>query len=157
MSFSYSGDPSASALDTVRFLLGDTDASDPLLSNEEVTWVNSKVANNYLAAALCADIIAAKFTRETSYQADGVGISGDELQQKFITLASELRATALRFSGSAPYVGGISKADVTGNLSDTDWEKPPFGEGMHDSIFAGNQDIPGEPQTDLPDYPFPGW
>lgn len=39
MSFSYSGDPSSSALDASRFLLGDTDASAPIMQNEEIQYI----------------------------------------------------------------------------------------------------------------------
>ncbi len=39
MSFSYSGDPSASVLDECRFLLGDTDESNPILQDEEIEYI----------------------------------------------------------------------------------------------------------------------
>ena len=39
MTWSYSGDPSTSELDEYRFLIGDTNPSEPLLQNEEITYV----------------------------------------------------------------------------------------------------------------------
>lgn len=39
MSFSYSGDPSASALDEARFLLGDTNSSEPIMQDEEILYI----------------------------------------------------------------------------------------------------------------------
>lgn len=39
MSYSYSGDPSASALDAARFLIGDTDANAPIMQDEEIQYI----------------------------------------------------------------------------------------------------------------------
>lgn len=39
MSFSYSGNPSSSALDEARFLLGDTDPSSPIMQDEEIQYI----------------------------------------------------------------------------------------------------------------------
>lgn len=39
MSFSYSGDPSASAVDAARFLIGDTDSSRPIMQDEEIKYI----------------------------------------------------------------------------------------------------------------------
>lgn len=51
MSFSYSGDPSSSALDEARFLIGDTDSSRPIMQDEEIQYIldtynaNGKMTN----------------------------------------------------------------------------------------------------------------
>lgn len=39
MAFSYSGNPSDSALDEARFLLGDTDAEAPIMQDEEIQYL----------------------------------------------------------------------------------------------------------------------
>lgn len=39
MSFSYSGDPSASDLDAARFLIGDTDVTAPIMQDEEIQYI----------------------------------------------------------------------------------------------------------------------
>lgn len=39
MSFSYSGDPSASTLDEARFLLGDTNVEAPIMQDEEIQYI----------------------------------------------------------------------------------------------------------------------
>lgn len=39
MSFSYSADPSASPLDEARFLIGDTDSSNPIMQDEEIQYI----------------------------------------------------------------------------------------------------------------------
>lgn len=39
MSFSYSGDPSKSAIDAARFLIGDTDKNSPIMQDEEIAYI----------------------------------------------------------------------------------------------------------------------
>lgn len=39
MSFTYSGDPSASDLDAARFLIGDTDKAMPIMQDEEIQYI----------------------------------------------------------------------------------------------------------------------
>lgn len=39
MSFSYSGDPSASLLDAARFLIGDTNPDAPIMQDEEIQYI----------------------------------------------------------------------------------------------------------------------
>ena len=39
MTWSYSGNPGASDLDHIRFLIQDTDTTDQLFSNEELTYL----------------------------------------------------------------------------------------------------------------------
>lgn len=41
MSFSYSGDPSQSALDEARFLIGDTSVDAPIMQDEEILYIIS--------------------------------------------------------------------------------------------------------------------
>ena len=42
MAWSYSGDPSTGELDEYRFLIGDTDVSEPVLQNEEILYLLGK-------------------------------------------------------------------------------------------------------------------
>lgn len=46
MSFTYSGDPSSSKLDECRFLLGDTNASSPIMQDEEIKYIIDTYGNN---------------------------------------------------------------------------------------------------------------
>lgn len=69
MSFSYSGDPSNSALDAVRFKLGDTSPVQPLLQDEEITYLVDTTSSEkelfakvYRVAATALGIRAVKRT-----------------------------------------------------------------------------------------------
>ena len=63
MTFSYSGNPSSSSLDLVRFLLQDTDSTDVLLSNEEINYLIATWTNPYEVARVGAETISGQFTR----------------------------------------------------------------------------------------------
>jgi len=146
MSFSYSGTPSDSDLDEVRFYLGDTNPEDVLLQDEEVQFVINKwnqIHNsNLFNAAVCADMIAGHFAREVTISADGVSIQMSELQQKFQTLGEELRDQHKLYaaSGVMPDVGGIMFGEVyDSSIAPLVWSKQ-----MHDNKRAGRQDYGGE-------------
>lgn len=154
MTFSYSGDPSASDIDEVRFHVQDTDSSDPLISDEEIQflidqWADT-VGTNMWVAAMVAENLAAKFAREVAVSADGVSVAVEQLQDKFEQLAVSLRDRHKSFIGAAgsPTAGG-TLFDETFDLS----IKPlSFGKGMHDNMRAGRQDFAGTMQR-FPELP----
>lgn len=148
MSWSYSGDPSSSDLDEVRFYLQDTDTNDQLLTDEEVQFVIDSLANvygsNLYAAAQCAERIAAKFAREVSISADGVVTGLNELQEKYETLAASLRAQAESNlgAGAEVFAGGTLWSDLPSQTV-----KPlSFAKRMHDNYRAGAQDPGSAPE-----------
>lgn len=53
MSFSYNGDPASSAVDYIRFIVGDTVEAAAILQDEEIEWIISEytTVNKQLAAA----------------------------------------------------------------------------------------------------------
>lgn len=134
MSFDYSGDPSTSPLDEVRFLLQDTDETKPLLQDEEINYAIARLGHTYggdglMAAAYCADVIAGKYAGEVSISADGVSVSAGEVQQKYQQLAISLRATYKNLAGTG---GDVFAGGLRGQMA--------FGLGLHDNLRAGQQD-----------------
>lgn len=74
MTFTYSGDPSTSTRNYVRFLLNDTDSTDALFSDEELTYVISEWGGDaYDAARECAEILIARFARLADSTSKSVG------------------------------------------------------------------------------------
>jgi len=63
MTWSYSGDPGASALDEIRFLIGDTDTSSQLLSNEEIDYLYDAYQDSYSAAVACVVALIGQASR----------------------------------------------------------------------------------------------
>lgn len=74
MTFTYSGDPSTSTRNYVRFLLNDTDSTDALFSDEELTYVITEWNGDaYDAARECAEILIARFARLADSSSKSVG------------------------------------------------------------------------------------
>ena len=131
MSWTYSGDPSASNTDAVRYLVGDIDTTAQLTTDEAIAWEVSQWPNIYLAAASVADSIAALLGRTQGMRADGVtyGDAAKEMRERAKTLRAKGSTAGNGGSGAAGggvFVGGISIADKTAREQDTDRVKPSF-------------------------------
>lgn len=156
MTFTYTGDPAASDLDEVRFLISDTDSTRVLLTDEEIAYVVNKWAplygSNTLNAAVCCEIIAGKYAGEVSVSADGVTVGLSELQGKYEQLATSLRDQ---------YKSEQAMASPTfeAALFDAEWDetiKPlKFGLGFMDNYLAGRQNYGDYDPSEQPGYGYP--
>jgi hypothetical protein len=63
MTWTYSGNPGASSLDEVRFLIQDTDTDDQLLSNEELNYLLASYEDPYSAAVAAVVSLIGKASR----------------------------------------------------------------------------------------------
>lgn len=146
--WTYSGDPAASDLDAVRFLIGDTDSDDRQIGDEELLYLISTRSSVYSAAALACRTLAAKYARETDRQVGDLRISASSRQQHYHDLAKQLAVEAGEdgispFALLAPYAGGISRADRRAQVLDTDRVAPSFTIGM-DDFPKGRTDMNGD-------------
>lgn len=67
MTFSYSGDPGASTLDLVRFLIQDTDEGSPQLQDAEIQyWINEFGGEAYSAAIACVSALLGRLASLSS-------------------------------------------------------------------------------------------
>lgn len=143
MTFTYSGDPSSSDKDAIRFLLGDTDSEEELLSDEELIFLASQWTQNYSvywAAAVAAESVAARFAREVTVNSDSQTVSTSELQQKYLTLAERMRSLHRQFmTGAGVDAGGMLRNEQR----DPDVRPFAFGRAMHDNPYSGQQDNDG--------------
>ena len=109
MTFTYSGDPSTSARNYVRFLLNDTDSNDALFSDEEIAYVLTEWGGDaYDAARELAEILIARFARLADSTSKSVGdISVSESYGSKIThyqqLANSLLQRKMRKSPPRPW------------------------------------------------------
>jgi len=68
MTWSYGGDPSTSLKDSVRFIIGDTDSSLSLISDEEIAYALGRSSNNPQSAAIIlVDALIAKSAFSVDY------------------------------------------------------------------------------------------
>ena len=136
--WSYSGDPSSSYKDAVRLLIGDTDESDQLLTDEEINYLISVGGSAEYGAVLAAESISAKLSRLADVKVGELSKSASQQAQAYRRLAEDLRKRFFAFGGVKPIFGGISKSKDRSLDLDTDLVGSPF----KDNQF----DIPGGPQ-----------
>lgn len=109
MTFTYSGDPSTSTRNYVRFLLNDTDSTDVLFSDEELSYVITEWGGDaYDAARECAEILIARFARLADSTSKSVGdISVSESYSSKVShykeLANSLLLRKMRKSPPRPW------------------------------------------------------
>ena len=143
MGWTYSADPSSSEKDAVRFLIGDTDEEDPLVSDEEIQWSLKHWSDHYMAAAAICDSLAGKFAREVSVSADGISYSGNQIAQNFTQLGQQLRRlSTMERKHGVPYVGGLSWKERAKDDSDPDRVPEYFRSHMHDNPGTGSRTAP---------------
>ena len=155
MTATYSGNPASSPSDSVRFLIGDTDMTAPLLQDEEILWEISlwtpiNGGDPFRVGAACCEAIASKYAGEVSISADGVNYSGQQLQDKYMKLSATLedRYKQMQALQGAPYAGGILVFDFPQFGTKT----PSFGIGKDDNPWAGAQQYGNRENTDAYDY-----
>ena len=120
----------ARPLDLIRLLIGDTDASDPLLQDEEILSLLSLEGSVELAAARACDAIVARFSRLADVSAGGVSIQASQRAEAYRQRAAELRQRAFR--GLTLYAGGRSWSEKVAAAADEDSIPPRFRRGQDD-------------------------
>lgn len=108
MTWTYSGNPGASTLDEVRFLIQDTDTDDQLLSNEEINYLITAYGDAYgaaVAAVVALIAVASRAVEESKKVADLqlTRKAGARLQQ-WEALKRHLEAERFRRFPAAPVV-----------------------------------------------------
>lgn len=117
MTWSYSGNPAASANDKVRFLCGDTDTNNQQITNEEIAFLLTEWGGNaYTAAAEACMAIAGKYASkaDSSRSVGDLSISTQyQAQAKaMVERAMDLRNQASR--AASPVVNFFT--DDAGNV-----------------------------------------
>jgi len=97
MTCSYSGDPSTSDLDAVRFLIRDTDCTKNIFENEEITFTLGEEANIYTAAACLLEAAINKSTGTLSSKKVG------DLALSFSVAETRKRIETLKAKGRVKY------------------------------------------------------
>ena len=94
MSWTYSQDPTNSPKDAVRFLIGDTNAAQQLLQDEEIAWCLSEVNNEpYRASANACSNLASLYTGLAQSESKSVG--GLSLSKSYGDRAARFKALSM--------------------------------------------------------------
>ena len=139
--WSYSGDPTTTPRDEVRFLLQDTDVTNPQLSDVEIDYciqVGLKRADSLLWVAwYCCNVLIARYTAVVNASSDGVSVDTGTLVANYRALATTLW----------DQYQTVTADDIPVNLDNISWGDLPdpsitpltFGLGLFDNLRAGNQ------------------
>ena len=114
MAWSYSGNPADSPRDEVRFLVGDTDKDQQLISNEEVEFLltiypKSTGIANWECAAECARTISSSFTKLINKTVGSLSLTYGDKAAQYAELADKLDKKAVSGNSQkmgAPILGG---------------------------------------------------
>lgn len=130
--YTYSGDPSSSVIDQIRFLVQDTNITAALLSDQEITYLSTKWKNVFMAAAEAADVIGSKYVSYADKTVGPLRIRKSDLSQRYYDLGKSLRQRASRNTGAL--------ATLTATVRD-----PMFKIGMNDTTSANTMPLTGNP------------
>jgi hypothetical protein len=133
MTWTYTGDPSANNRDEVRFLIGDTDNTDPIVQDEEIAYAVAQEANNRLAAIRIVRSLIGKYSRKVDKSVGDLKISYSQIAKNYTDLAKFLEESDDNLYAPIAYAGGISLSDKDTVRQDSDRTDPIFKKGMNDN------------------------
>jgi hypothetical protein len=116
-------------LNTVRFLVGDTDTNDQKVQNEEIEFSLAQTKDDVNAAAsYVARSVASKYASKVTLELDGQLMAHySDLYDHYLSLADKLDYQAKKLGAQIGILaGGISKTRVGAVRSNTDRVEPAF-------------------------------
>lgn len=132
MAWSYSGNPSNSSRDAVRFLVGDTDTTDQLLSDEEIDYLVTLHGTVPRASSESARAIAAKYARNMSRSIGGLSADFAAKYRQYMELADRLLTMEEAYPVS-PFISGYKRSEKESRELDNDRETTISRKGIHDN------------------------
>lgn len=132
--WTYSGNPADSESDAVRFMVGDTIESRPLLDDKEVEWIVSQATNLNIRAALACEALWSRFVAISDYTVGSVSKKFSDIAAKFKERAAQFRAEATKNALVSFPAHLVSTKSAL--KSDSELTTPQFGIGMADSPIA---------------------
>ena len=149
MTWTYGGDPAASALAAIRFLTGDTDTNAQLINDEEIAWPNNQVTGSDTATTALYEVsyrvmiaIASKFSRLADQSVGDVMVDMFQKATNAREQAALLKQQALREGNTpTPYAGGISVSDKEIDEENSDIVQPYFSRGQWTNSRGGANDV----------------
>jgi hypothetical protein len=139
MSWSYQ-DTMPDDVSKVRFYLGDTVSSDPLLTNEEIEFALSEAGSVRVAASICADRLAAQYARKADLTEGQLSIKYSQKYKQFREIATAVGNASRSILGALPTAGGILVADKQANEQDDSLVRPSFTVDLLDNADVGHLD-----------------
>lgn len=146
MTWTYDPTDLAKTKNRVRLMVGDTDAGDPQLSDEEIQYFLDVYGTLGGAALNAARAIQAQYARQVTKAVGDLRISLSDRHKQYAQTVAELEGLADAVDPWQIYVGGQSQSEDRTDAQDTDLPQPRSRIGVHD--FAGTglpPDFPADP------------
>ena len=137
MSWTYSGDPASTTRDAVRFMVGDTDTTEQLITDEEIAYLVTTHGSTNRVASEAARAIAAKFARLMSRSVGGLSANFSAKYSQYLALANDLLGKDETVPVS-PYISGYGVSAKAAVEEDTDREPTFAKKGQHDNYDSGS-------------------
>lgn len=120
-------------IDTVRFLIGDTDSEDPLLQDSEIQGLLAQNSGDpYLGSASACRAVASRYAREADKSVGDLRIASSQKAKAYEAMVMQMMDEAQRYSVGAPYAGGIRWSDKCIDQENDDVVAPAFSKGLMD-------------------------
>lgn len=145
MPYTYSGDPSSSDRDELRFLLQDT-ANPGFMTDAELDYLLTQYPTVPQAALAAARTLYAKFAQQVSKSVGDLRIEAGARAANWAAMITTLQDLIATQEPGGIYAGGQSRDEQTTDDADTNLPHGSFRLGMHD--------LPDAPSDDwLTNYP----
>lgn len=131
MSFTWTGDPSASVIEQIRWEIRDIDSGSPKFQDAEITYAYNQEHSILGAAARLCEQLQVRYADAGSRTMGPLKVDMSNLSRIYAQKAKDLRIRASALA--EPYAGGISDAKEETFEDDSDLKQPTFTKGMHDN------------------------
>ncbi len=139
MGWTYDPEDLSTDLNRVRLMVGDTDADERQLSDEEVEYMLDTHGSVGVAAVHAARAIMARYARLVTKAVGDLRIAYSDRHGHYRELVDYLETLATADDPYQIYVGGLSFDEARSDLRDTDLPPPRFEVGIHDFPRTGSR------------------
>lgn len=130
MTFTYDISALTVELNTIRFYIGDTDSTDPLLEDEEIAYIQANYSTLLIRVAECCRMICSKVARKVDYRLSLLSEKASAIYDRYKALAERFEAQT---SLSYPWAGSIIESLKEDAEDDTSLVHPKIKKGIHDN------------------------
>lgn len=142
--------------DAIRLEIGDTDSTNWLLADEEITYAISQERNFWAAAARCAEMAGRSLLRKADPKLGrSMQVIYSKAAQQYFDMAKGLRAKAM--GSVAPYVGGMTITDKETIANDPTLVAPMFTKTMMENPWVGGYTTDSGDPVSNDDSAEDGW
>lgn len=131
MTFTFDSTDITTDLAKMRQRLGDTDSTDPLLTDEQINAEYAETNDVYQALVSCCRVILAKLARKIDRSGPRFNATRSQLFQHYRDMMAEFQSKVGQTAG--PSWSEHSIADAEDIESDTDFAPPTFTVGRDDN------------------------